>query len=775
MQNFGRVSLGGDEGSRKTMQEDREAASVYWQSTLAGCQAISFPTLPPAVQQPVTEATTTYQCPPLVKRPSDVTISTIVYGAWAIVASYYTNVDDVVFGTTITGRKAHVNGVEAMFEPDTAIVPVRVCIRDNATVSCFLHDLQQQEVQLILHEQTGLEQIAKVSADAKRACHFQTLLVLQPASGKRGKETIGERHSQSKLQEFMKFALVVQCVLDTEGIRITASFDLRVLDQWNVDKMLHQFSFVMLQLAGADEDAKIATIDAVTPEDRQQLWEWNRDIPPTTERCIHDLFTEQARARPTAPAICAWDGEMTYGELDALSSRLAGHLVELGVKPEVIVPLCFEKSMWTVVAMLAVLKAGGAFAPLDPEHPARRHEIFRQTKARVVLASERHTSLCKRDGRAVVTVNKASAYQLLSEASERRVHPNVQPGNAAYIIFTSGSTGSPKGVVMEHQAIATSSLGHGEALGFTQDTRALQFASYTFDACIAEIWTTLIHGGCTCVPSERDRRNSLSEAISRMSATWAILTPTVARLLDRHEISPLSTLALGGEMVRSTDWDIWEGHVRLIHAYGPTECCVFSNACFDVNASRSAVIGKSIASVSWVVNPDDHHRLAPLGSVGELLVEGPILARGYLDDVEKTAAAFICDPAWLLEIGRRGRLYKTGDLVRYNADGDLVYMGRKDGQVKIRGQRVELGEIEHHVREFMPTVEQMAAEVIMPGNKKDKAVVAVFVQQDNVLTEGGLVARAFFPTKVDEQLSERLPNYMVPGVYIELAKLPTTT
>ncbi|KAF7449952.1 EntF, Non-ribosomal peptide synthetase modules protein [Pyrenophora tritici-repentis] len=132
-------------------------------------------------------------------------------------------------------------------------------------------------------------------------------------------------------------------------------------------------------------------------------------------------------ARPTAPAICAWDGEMTYGELDALSSRIAGHLVELGVKPEVIVPLCFEKSMWTVVAMLAVLKAGGAFAPLDPEHPASRHEeIFRQTKARVVLASERHTSLCKRDGRAVVTVNKASAYQLLSEASERRVHPNAQ-------------------------------------------------------------------------------------------------------------------------------------------------------------------------------------------------------------------------------------------------------------------------------------------------------------------------------------------------------------
>ncbi|KAH4256982.1 hypothetical protein HBI56_129210 [Parastagonospora nodorum] len=332
--------------------------------------------------------------------------------------------------------------------------------------------------------------------------------------------------------------------------------------------------------------------------------------------------------------------------------------------------------------------------------------------------------------------------------------------------------GTLKGVVIEHQAIATSSLGHGEALGFTQDTRALQFTSYTFDACIAEMWTTLIHVGFTCVPSERDRHNSLSEAIRRISATWAFLTPTVARLLDRHEISPLSTLALGGEVSRSTDWDIWEGRVRLINGYRPTECCVFSNACLDVNASRSGVIGKSIASVSWVVDPNDHHRLATLGSVGELLVEGPILARGYLDYMEKTAAAFVCDPAWLLEIGRRGRLYETGHLVRYNADGGLVYVGRKDGQVKIRGQRVELGEIEHHVRECIPTVEQM---VIMPGNKKEKAVVAVFVQQDNVSTEGGLAARAFFPTKVDEQLSERLPSYMVPGVYIESAKLPTTT
>ncbi|KAI0568190.1 CaiC, Acyl-CoA synthetases (AMP-forming)AMP-acid ligases II, partial [Pyrenophora tritici-repentis] len=174
--------------------------------------------------------------------------------------------------------------------------------------------------------------------------------------------------------------------------------------------------------------------------------------------------------------------------------------------------------------------------------------------------------------------------------------------------------------------------------------------------------------------------------------------------------------------------------------------------------------------------------LAPLGSVGELLVEGPILARGYLGDAEKTAAAFIQDPTWLLEgsgehVGRHGRLYKTGDLVHYDADGNLVYVGRKDVQVKVRGQRVELGEIEHHVRECMPEVERMAAEVIMPGNDKDKATVAVFVQQkeEEASAGDGSSARVFFPSQVDSQLSQRLPSYMVPGVYFAVAQLPMTT
>ncbi|KAK1912701.1 hypothetical protein P3342_004637 [Pyrenophora teres f. teres] len=237
----------------------------------------------------------------------------------------------------------------------------------------FLKSLQDQATDMIAHEQSGLQRIAKMGQGPQHACGFQTLLVVQPADdGLDSDNTLGEWCDHSGLQEFTTYALMVQCTLAKDRVEVTASFDARVIEQWVVEKILRQFSFIMQQLAEASEYSKVADIDTTTPEDRQQLWAWNQNVPPAIERCIHDLFTEQARARPDAPAIAAWDGELTYGELDALSSKLAGHLVQLGVKPEDVVPLCFEKSMWTVVAMLAVLKAGGAFLLLDPSLPKER-------------------------------------------------------------------------------------------------------------------------------------------------------------------------------------------------------------------------------------------------------------------------------------------------------------------------------------------------------------------------------------------------------------------
>ncbi|KAH8727299.1 hypothetical protein GQ44DRAFT_576715, partial [Phaeosphaeriaceae sp. PMI808] len=227
----------------------------------------------------------------------------------------------------------------------------------------------------------------------------------------------------------------------------------------------------------------------------------------------------------------------------------------------------------------------------------------------------------------------------------------------------------------------------------------------------------------------------------------------------------------------------------MINGYGPTECCVFCIGYNSREGFRSGIIGTSVASVSWVVDPENHHKLAPLGSIGELLVEGPILARSYLNNTEKTAAAFIDNPAWLLEGcgghgGRRGRLYKTGDLVRYDSDGNLVYLGRKDSQVKLRGQRVELSEIEYHVQECLPEAKQLAVEVVLPSGQKDHAMLAAFIQLDRATrvqqAEGKAggddsMAQIVFLAGVEEELAERLPEHMVPTVFFSLLHFPTTT
>ncbi|KAF2471468.1 uncharacterized protein BDR25DRAFT_368329 [Lindgomyces ingoldianus] len=767
-------------------QQDREVAVLYWKNALHDCQGALFPPLPSAVQQPVADAMMDYQCPPLPKAPSDTTTSTLVRAAWAIITSRYTNSDDVVFGTTVTGRNAPVAGIEAMIGPTIATVPVRVQVAGDQSVSAFLQRLQQQATDMIPYEQTGLQRIAKMSAGAQHACRFQTLLVVQPTSDAPGSDRVlGEWRGRSELRDFSTYGLMLQCTLAADGIRITASFDRRVVEEWLVKKILCQFSFIMEQLARAQPEAKVAEMDPLTPEERTELWAWNCETPAAVERCIHDLFTEEARTRPDAPAVCAWDGELTYGELDALSTRLASHLVGLGVKLEDIVPLCFEKSMWTVVAMLAVLKAGGAFVSLDPSHPVSRHEeIFKQTRATVVLASTQCSMLWKSTGPAVFSVSKSAINKLPLQSDE--IHATVTAKNAAYVIFTSGSTGIPKGVVLEHRALSTSSLGHGKALGFTPYTRALQFASYTFDACIAEIITTLVFGGCVCVPSEDDRRNNLAKTINAMDVNWALLTPSVARLLEPQSILTLTTLLLGGEAVSYGDRLRWPD-LKLASAYGPAECCIMCTAHMVSQDYVSGTIGKSIASVSWVVDQKDHNRLAPIGSIGELLIEGPILARCYLDDAEKTTAAFVNDPAWLLEggvghPGRQGRMYKTGDLVYYGPDGSLVYVGRKDEQVKVRGQRVELGEIEHHLRECMPEAKLTTVEVIFLKGQNQNAMLAAFLQLDVEMesalltdkeTETSSLARVILPVEA-QKLADRLPSYMVPDVYFAVAQLPMT-
>jgi amino acid adenylation domain-containing protein/non-ribosomal peptide synthase protein (TIGR01720 family) len=540
-----------------------------------------------------------------------------------------------------------------------------------------------------------------------------------------------------------------------------------------------------MQLIISNPRTPVGNIHILSDTDKEQLWEWNGNVPSAVERCVHDLIYEQAKTQPNALAVHAWDGKLSYCELDKLSTNIAYHLVSLGIKVGEIVPLSFEKSLWTIVALLGVLKAGGAILMLDPKHPeSRLRSIISRTGSRVMLSSLTHHHLCSRLVETAIAVGPSTT--LTQDNIERRALPSIEPTSAMYVVFTSGSTGVPKGVVVSHRAMATNISYQAAQLGFRSDSKVFDFTSYVFDIFMCDSTVTLATGGCICVPEESERINNLERAISSMEATLVLLTPTVARLIDPPNVPSLKTLILLGEASTLSETERWWPYVSVINAYGPSECSALSvvNSAAQ-NPTEATYIGKGAGIVTWVVDPADHNRLAAVGTVGELLLEGPLIGLGYLKDPELTAKFFVQAPKWLQEgaashPGRRGIVYKTGDLVKYNADGSLVYLGRKDTQVKIRGQRVELGEVEHQVYECLPAsyqAQQVIAEVVVPTGAGPSPLLAAFVAtgQESTLDDGNLALGILpFASEIEERLSDRLPIFMVPTLYFTLPRLPMT-
>jgi amino acid adenylation domain-containing protein len=446
--------------------------------------------------------------------------------------------------------------------------------------------------------------------------------------------------------------------------------------------------------------------------------------------------------------------------------------------------------------MLGVLKAGGACAALDPQHPIERLQtMITDLEAEIIVSSSANVDLLKRIANTIVVVDSSSPYLLLEESQDplRKEWRKAQSCDAAFVVFTSGSTGKPKGIVVEHTAFCTSAREHGAALQLGVDSRVLQFAAYTFDVSLGEMFTTLMHGGCICIPSEEDRLNDLAGVIQRMKVNWACLAPSVANLIFPTEVPSLKTLALSGEAATRAVVTTWADTVRLVNIYGPAECSIWSTYSGNLNKDASPTnIGQGVGSVLWVTEVANHERLVPIGCIGELLIEGPILARGYLNNREKTTEAFIENPPWAEHFGpsRRKRFYKTGDLVCYNSNGTINYVGRKDTQVKLHGQRLELGEIEHHILSNVQVINGM---VMLPtkGHGKGQlvAIIAFREPTSNLLLSLGMsndknlrlvdMNRKKWTTdqisRIREHLSSRLPVYMLPVLWMVVEATPLNT
>lgn len=765
------------------LQVNKEEEADYWRRQFAGPSTpTAFPSTP--AESRSTWATQTQRHffnLPGGHEASDFTISTNIRLAWALVHRAHAAADDVVFGVTVTGRNAPVPGIESVTGPTIATLPLRVQLDRNTTVHDSLQGIHNQNIDMVPYEQTGLHNIRKLGRHVAVACDFQTLLVIQLKQNDTGsKVQTREEDPEDFLLAFGNYALVVECAIseDQRGIAVRVAFDGSILSQKQMTTILQQFGHVLTEIR-INSRQFIRDIDMVSPQDIEQLRVWNSEMPQPVNRCVNDLIYERQLAHPDSQAVYAWDEKLTYRELEESSSRLASHLMNLGVGPETIVPLLLEKSSLTIVTILGVLKSGGACVTLDMHQPAQRLlEIVTQTKAELLVVSESLQDLLQVYGLKKIVVSRPWLDSLTLPSSENAWRR--ESASAAFIVFTSGSTGRPKGIVLEHKALCTTTMAHCKEMMITSDSRMLHFASPSFDVSIYEILMTLIMGGCVCVPSYFQRMNCPGQFARDAQANTTIISPTAIRAMRPEDAPTLKTIILVGEAIPHDVVEEWSQSALVINGYGPGECTFCSTIPIDTAVRPIATVGRARGAHFWIVDPADCRRLAPIGTIGEILIQGPIMSRGYLNDSAKTLAAFVNDVPWMRLFHKHGpvRLYCSGDLGYYNADGTVVYEGRNDTQVKLRGQRIELGEVEHHLQRVAPDARVVADVVSYEGNKME--LVAFILYEVNRKDESNFVIlppqqRISDSKRISSDLESKLPSYMVPSVYLPVSQMPTTS
>ncbi|TVY93041.1 Nonribosomal peptide synthetase [Lachnellula willkommii] len=525
--------------------------------------------------------------------------------------------------------------------------------------------------------------------------------------------------------------------------------------------------------------AILVQLPLLNPRDRSEILQWNKQLPETVERCIHELFSARAREQPDAVAVEAWDGHLSYLELDEMSDRLAQELRRRGVSPRNPVAFIFEKSHWTIVAIFAIMKAGGACVPIHPANPyARKAAIISSAHINIILVSSAQLASSVDLAPSIFVVNTESISGLSDITGS--LDETCSPGDLAYIMFTSGSMGSPKGVMLEHRCLVSSLSSLAQKFTWQPGCRMLQFAAHVWDISMGEIFGALLFGGCLCIPSDEERESGLAKFITSSKVNWAWFTPTVLRTLSPEELPSLQSMISAGEPIGSDFAKTWGRALRLFNGWGPCEASILSSVAELTPESRDPEsIGTPVSCAMWIVKYSGNtNELAPIGVIGETLVEGPGVARGYLDDPVRTAASFIPTPAWAPSRAKPKHFYRTGDLAKYQSDGSISFVGRQDSQVKIRGQRFELGELENVLDSCGEVRDVFTATKILKGRTELVAVVVLAKPQLSSravlkdVSNGYAEITSQHLRTIRSYVRDRLPSYMVPTVWLTVEQMP---
>ncbi|KAH7396494.1 hypothetical protein DE146DRAFT_613965 [Phaeosphaeria sp. MPI-PUGE-AT-0046c] len=761
-------------------QKDGQA---FWAEQLKGACIPSFPGISSMDFRPVDNASL-HQSTRTFKdlRPGS-TITVLARAALAILLSKYEGNDDVLFANTLHGRQALPAELQDVVGPTLATLPIRTRVNPEATVGSFLSGVQDQLADMMPYEQYGLQNIQSLSAEIRAALSLRVLLIVQSTDSLPCiAEGIETREANKCLHEF---ALVISVVQKPQGWAIQHTFDDRLMTATQIEIFARNFVQTMSQLCVVGSHTQIRDLHITSDADVTSYLKSNERIHLPIKTSVAELFKEQVLLNPQGLAIDSWDGSLTYEALDRVSSSVAAELVCRGVKPGMIVGHCYEKSMWAIVSLVSIIKTGSTFSPFPPDYPAKRISAFVQkTSMEYVVCSAKHQQHLAEHPWQLIVIDedtlKASTPDL------KYMPPKTDPESLVYILQTSGTTGEPKAFAVRHTALATGIVTRASSIPRGTGRRVLQFGPYNFRLGVENVLATICTGGCICVPSDMEMMNDLTAYMRRAQINFANVTPSIARTLEPCEVPDLETLLLSGEPPDSALVATWGKRVQLINGYGPSEFAAKQTLNFKMSTEDPLNLGHGVGANLWVVDQHNSQRLCPIGAVGELLIEGPTLADGYVDQPEETTKRFLATPEWLQELrkgsGSRMILFKTGDLVRRNVDGTHTILRRADGQLKISGQRFEAGEVERQLQECFKGDQAVSIMVdVAQFHGHTSQTVVAFVSPQRASAGGTLQIEHAFHThiqshkiKVQGHLSRLLPGYMIPTVFVGISSIPVT-
>ncbi|MHC5740138.1 non-ribosomal peptide synthetase, partial [Nostoc sp.] len=714
-----------------------------------------------------------------------VTLFMTLLAAFVTLLSRITSSDDIVVGTPVAGRnRREIEGLIGFF---VNTLVLRTHLGGDPSFEDVLSRVREVALGAYTHQDLPFEQLVE-ALQPKRDLSYTPLFQVMFALDEKSVPSfeLPELTVSSYAVEIgtAKFDLTLSMENTASGLVGLWEYNVDLFDETTIARMVGHFQ-TLLEGIVANPQQKISSLPLLSKAERYQLLvEWNnttKEYPQ--DKCIHQLFEEQVERTPYAVAVEFEDKQLTYREMNQRANKIAHHLKTLGVRPEVLVGICVERSPLMVVGLLGILKAGGAYVPLDPAYPAERLAyMLSDSQVKVLLTQEKLANSLPVSTAQVIKLD--SDWQNSGKHCEENPLTEVKPSNLAYVIYTSGSTGKPKGVMIEHRSIVNFTSSAIAIYNITQSDRVLQFASIAFDGAAIEIFPCL-SAGATLVLRTDEMLVSGSRFVQRCRECKVTMMdwPTshwhqvMVELAAAEQTLPesLRVVSVGGDAVLPETLKLWQRCVKglanppqLLNGYGPTETTAVATY-YDLsefiakNPATSCVpIGTPIGNLTtYILN--HHLQPVPIGVPGELHIGGLGLARGYLGRPDLTAEKFIPNP---FSNEPDARLYKTGDLVRYLSDGSIEFLGRIDNQVKIRGFRIELGEIEAVLTQH-PKVDQ-AVVVVHEDQPANKRLVAYIVPG------GALNFTEDLTHKIKADIRQQLPEYMVPATLMMLNALPLT-